>query len=174
MNNFDNLISKYFNISKPKDIKIFLVEDEIYYAKLVEVNIKELGYTDITYFSNGETLYEALKVTKPKCIILDHILSYDGLTGMDVLKHVKKHYPQIHVIILSGQENVKIAAEMIQNGSFDYIIKNEMAHLNINNTLSNIKDIVTNEELHSIKDKISRITMALSLLALWFIASLIL
>ncbi|MFN5030901.1 MAG: sigma-54-dependent transcriptional regulator, partial [Flavobacteriia bacterium] len=58
---------------------------------------------------------------KPSVVTLDHALP--DITGLELLKRIKKEYPSVEVIILSAQEDVGTAIEMIQGGAYDYIIK---------------------------------------------------
>lgn len=45
--------------------------------------------------------------------------------GLDVVKEVKKQYPQIHMLMISAQKEVKVVVDAIRNGVSGYIMKDE-------------------------------------------------
>ncbi|MFA5586180.1 MAG: response regulator [Saccharofermentanales bacterium] len=123
--------------------QIIIIDDNKYYAELIKANIYKIGYKNTKIFNNGEDSIEYIKKNKPKCVILDHILSSNGFNGDDVLKKIKKIDNKINVIIISGQEDVKIATELMKLGAFDYIIKNEdMTFFNLENSLRKLNRIL--------------------------------
>ena len=46
---------------------------------------------------------------------------------MEILQVIRKHHPDIHVIMLSSQEHYSIALQTIQKGAGQYVIKDERA-----------------------------------------------
>jgi DNA-binding NtrC family response regulator len=54
-------------------------------------------------------------------MVLD--LKMPGIDGMEVLRQVKKSYPKIQVIILTGHGTEKDAEEARRLGAFDYLEK---------------------------------------------------
>ena len=163
-----HIIGKLFGKLKYRKIKIFTVDDVEYYSKLVQVNLQKMGYNDIKMFHNGEDIIEYLKTDIPDCIILDHILS-DGnkMNGIDVLKYIKLYYPSINVIILSGQEKVEVAANMIKEGSYDYILKNSMTFFRLQNIISHLETNINNEEQFKWHDKTLRMILLSVILLSW-------
>ena len=143
--NSNNKIIRYFsnllNITKP-DIYIYILEDNQYYAKLIKANLNKVGYDNVDIFYSGELAINSIDKKEPNCIILDHILSNKGMNGVDVLKHVKKNNPNINVVVLSGQQDVKIASDLMKYGAFDYIVKNDMTFFNLENTLFKLSRIL--------------------------------
>jgi DNA-binding NarL/FixJ family response regulator len=84
---------------------------------------------DIIIFSTGEECLKHLK-ENPDVIILDYYLNTiqkDAANGMEILQVIKKHYPELHVIMLSSQEHYAIALQTIQKGAEQYVIKDENA-----------------------------------------------
>ena len=47
----------------------------------------------------------------------------DDITGFEVLKKIKRYNPNIYVVMISAQENIKTAVDALKYGAFDYIIK---------------------------------------------------
>lgn len=134
-----------------RDIHIYVIEDNQYYAKLIKANLNRSGYNKVDVFYSGELALESLNTDEPNCIILDHILSNNGMNGSDVLKNVKKINSKIDVIILSGQGDVKIASDLMKFGAFDYIVKNDMTFFNLDNTLLKLSRIIIMNDRNTLK-----------------------
>ena len=84
---------------------------------------------DIYIFNTGEECLNHLS-ENPDVIILDYYLNSvqkDAANGMEILQVIKKHYPGMHVIMLSSQEHYAIALQTIQKGAEQYVVKDETA-----------------------------------------------
>lgn len=103
--------------------KIFIVDDDIFCANVYEQYLlTTLNYTDITCYSNGNDCLNNLHLN-PDIIFLDH--NMEDITGFEVLKKIKRYNPNIYVVMISGQENMKTAIDALKYGAFDYVIKNK-------------------------------------------------
>lgn len=72
---------------------------------------------------NGKEIIQLLKYTKPDIIILD--LEMPVMSGVEVLKIIKKEFSDIKVIILSMHVEEALIVESIINGANGYVSKNE-------------------------------------------------
>jgi len=79
---------------------IFLVDDDVLCLNLYSQFLKQLGYTNVHLFDNGNDCLESLDEFKPDIIFLDY--NMDDLNGIDVLKQIKKFNPAINVFVISG------------------------------------------------------------------------
>ena len=167
---FYKLIDKLFGTKPYRKLNLYVVDDVVFYAKLVNAKLEESGYKNIKLFTSGEDVVAELKKESPDCIVLDHILSNNGLNGNDVLSYVTVYNPNVNVIILSGQEDVEVAAKMMKQGAYDYIIKNDMAFFNLKNTLTRLEDSVNEKEKSKSRDKVIKFLYLLLIALLWVIA----
>lgn len=102
--------------------KVFLADDDIFCQTMYLHHLKKLGFRDVSYFSDGDTLLNRLN-DQPDLIFLDfHLGNYDGI---ELLKSIKKSCPQTTVIIISGQDDMQKTVQLMNMGAFDYIIKDE-------------------------------------------------
>jgi DNA-binding NtrC family response regulator len=122
--------------------KICIVDDDIFCANVYEQYLINLNHTDITYYSNGNDCLNNLD-QNPDIIFLDH--NMDGITGFEVLKKIKRYNPNIYVVMVSGQENIKTAVDALKYGAFDYIIKDNLVCDKITLIINKIK--LVKEEL---------------------------
>ena len=100
--------------------KIFLVDDDHYSLGIYEQQLRNMGFQSITSFSTAKGLLENLDQA-PDLIFLDYYLGDDN--GCDVLKKIKDQKPCIDVVMMSGQTDMKTTVNLLNNGAFDYIIK---------------------------------------------------
>ena len=103
-----------------KQMKVLLVDDEKEFAKTLaeRLKLRDLG-SDAVH--DGEGALDYVEKEEPDVIILD--LKMPGISGMEVLKKVKKAYPNIEVIMLTGQGTEKDEEEARKHGVFDYMQK---------------------------------------------------
>jgi DNA-binding NtrC family response regulator len=125
-----------------KNLKFFIVDNDIFCANMHELYLLNLNYTDVTYYSNGTDCLNNL-YQKPDIIFLDH--NMEDITGFEVLKKIKRQNPNIYVVMISGQENINTAVDALKYGAFDYIIKDNAVSEKMNLIVNKI--IKVKEEL---------------------------
>jgi DNA-binding NtrC family response regulator len=54
-------------------------------------------------------------------VVLD--VKMPGMDGITALKEIKRRFPSIEVIMLTGHATIESATEGIQSGAYDYLIK---------------------------------------------------
>jgi polysaccharide export outer membrane protein len=118
--------------------KIFLVDDDAFCLNVYRRHLAKLGYNNISVFENGSDCLNNL-TENPDIIFLDHGMS--ELTGIEVLKRIKRFNPDIYVVFLSGQEHIETAVNALKYGAFDYIVKGEMELDNMTKVLAKIAEI---------------------------------
>ena len=109
--------------------KIFIVDDDPFMQESLKDYLTRDVPHSISVFNTGEECLKHL-ADKPDVIILDFHLdsqSKDAASGMEILKTIKKHYPNIPVIMLSSQERYAVAMQTIQKGAEQYVIKDKNA-----------------------------------------------
>lgn len=135
-----------------KPTRIFLIEDDMMVAAIIEKKVASLPQTDLTHFATGEECLNALK-ENPDIVIIDYNLP--GIDGLTLLKQVKINSPGAMVIVCSGQDELRVALECLNNGASKYIIKDELMLLNLETELKNMSMNVTlRREVEFLQDQI--------------------
>jgi DNA-binding NtrC family response regulator len=114
-------------------IRIFLVDDDAVYLKLLEIQFLEHADFEIETFATGEQCVKNL-THKPDIIILDYLLDgveRDVMNGIETLDKIKAVDPDIYVIMLSAQDKIDVAINCMHHAAFDYVVKSETAFLRI-------------------------------------------
>lgn len=99
---------------------IVVCDDEYDIRKLMKEIIEDEGYSVITA-ANEDELLTAIKMHSVFLIFLDIILENEN--GMDILARLKKDYPDIEVIIITGHGTIDLAVKATKLGAFDFITK---------------------------------------------------
>lgn len=122
-------------MQKIKSIRIVIVEDDLYYNRLLTKYVRTICnsnvYPDFTFeilsYTNADDCIKELD-DNTDIMILDYFLAGEDdteiLTGGDVLNEVKQYCPSCKVILISAMRNAHLAAELMRKGIYEYIDKN--------------------------------------------------
>lgn len=109
--------------------KIFIVDDdEMLTEALSDFLTREVNH-DVTVFHTGEEFVKHL-FENPDVVVLDFYLNTvnkDAANGLEILDSIQNHLQSTKVIMLSSQESYAKAAQTIQKGALEYVIKDEDA-----------------------------------------------
>lgn len=124
---------------------IVICDDEYDIRTLMKEILEDEGLKVLTV-SNSEELFAAIKIHNIFAIFLDIILENEN--GIEILEKIKKTYPDIEVIIISGHGTIDLAVKATKLGAFDFITKPLKTDL-ILQTIKKIKyvDSLKNENL---------------------------
>ena len=121
-------------------IKLFLVDDDAIFLKLLEIEFLDNGDFDIETYSSGELCLANL-ANKPDVIILDYHLDgidRDAMNGLDTLDKIKTLNPDIPVVMLSSQDRIDVAINCMLHKAFDYVVKSETAFMRLQKIIDTI------------------------------------
>ncbi len=99
---------------------ILIIDDEVNVGLLLSKFLTRNGF-NVSTATSGATATEQLKNTKYNLVLCDFRL--EDTDGREMLKKIKKEYPETGVIIITGYSDIKMAVELIKMGAYDYITK---------------------------------------------------
>lgn len=139
---------------KNTPFKIFILEDDVWYSELLEYHLSLNPDYEIRKFHSAKdclaNLYE-----RPNVITLDY--SLPDKNGDEVLKSIKEQNPDTQVVIISGQEDVATAVDLLKKGAYDYIVKDEETPERLWNTINKIRENVSlREEISQLREEIGQ------------------
>jgi DNA-binding NtrC family response regulator len=116
--------------------KIFVIEDNEWYGELLMHRLSQNPNHSVFRFTTARACLDQLG-EQPDFITLDY--SLPDAKGEEVLRQIRERVPGTEVIVISGQEDVRTAVNMLQQGAYDYLVKDE-------NTLDRLWNIVSKVE----------------------------
>lgn len=103
-----------------EQIKILVVDDEPKICNLIEELLKREGYQVDTSLSGVEAL-QMMKKHNYQMLLTD--LKMPGIDGLELVQKVKKEYPEVRTIMVTGYATVQTAVQSLRYGIDDYITK---------------------------------------------------
>ncbi len=102
--------------------KIFIVEDDPWYGEILEYHLSLNEDYVISRFATGRECLANLH-KKPDLISID--FSLPDYTGDKLFEKIRQTDDSIPVIVISGQEDIAVAVNLLKMGVTDYIVKDE-------------------------------------------------
>lgn len=121
--------------------RIFIVEDDPWYGEILEYHLSLNPDNQIHRFTTAKDCLNHLHL-KPNVITVDY--SLPDANGAELFKKIQKVNQHIPVIIISGQEDVTTAVDLLKMGAADYIVKDDHTKDLLWNAILRIKE---NQEL---------------------------
>lgn len=141
-------------MSTSQSVSIFIVEDNAWYGELLEYKLAQNPDYHIQRFTTAQACLEHL-TDKPDIITLDYSLP-DG-KGDQVLRQIRERLPEVAVIVISGQEDVRTAIALLRQGAYDYLVKDEETVDRLWNSVSNIrKQLALSRENNRLREQIGQ------------------
>jgi len=128
-------------MSNDKKMKVFLVDDDSVFLRLLEIEFLQHADFDIETYATGELCLEHLD-NKPDVIILDYHLDgvqKNAMTGIETLDKIKVRDANIPVVVLSSQDKIEVAVDCMHHQAYDYVVKSETAFMRLQ---ANIKKLM--------------------------------
>jgi len=102
------------------EIRVLLVDDE---PDFMEPLTNRLSLRKLKVFNatNGADALKLLDQELVDVVVLD--VKMPGMSGLDVIRHIKKTHPLVEVIMLTGHANLEVSIEGMELGAFDYLLK---------------------------------------------------
>ena len=100
---------------------VLLVDDEAPFVETMTKRLTKRNLRVIKALSGNEALEMLDKNRNLDVVILD--VKMPGMDGIETLGEIKKDYPLIEVVMLTGHATVESAIEGMKSGAFDYLMK---------------------------------------------------
>jgi DNA-binding NtrC family response regulator len=124
---------------------ILLVDDEI---PFVDAMTRRLGKRDLNVqsaYSAAEAFEKLAQTDAIEVAILD--IKMPGMDGMEALKEIRRRFPLVEVIMLTGHATVESGIEGMKQGAFDYLMK----PCNIDDLVAKVQEAAKKKRLHEEK-----------------------
>jgi DNA-binding NtrC family response regulator len=102
------------------DYKIMVIDDEKIVGDMAKMALEQEGYI-VETFLNGEAALARLEEEKFDLVVTD--LKMKGIDGMEILRTVKRLYPETKVIMITAFANLNAAIEALRGDVHDFFPK---------------------------------------------------
>lgn len=133
-------------MSDENKIKLFLVDDDAVFLKMLKIDFEINTDYDIETFPTGELCLKNIN-QKPNLIILDYHLDgieKNAMNGIETLIKIKEKNSSIPVVMLSSQDKIEVAVDCMRHKAADYVVKSETAFFRLQKTIA---DIFSNQKI---------------------------
>jgi DNA-binding NtrC family response regulator len=104
------------------EFKIFIVEDDKWYGGLLHHYLSQNPDYEVTLIGSGKECLAQLN-RKPDLVTIDFGLP--DMNGEELYKKIKQAQPNLPVIIISAQEKITTAVDLLKMGAEDYLVKDD-------------------------------------------------
>jgi len=137
-----------------KPLKIFVVEDSEWYNKILVYTLSLNPDYEVKSFMNGSDFLRSLHES-PDIVTLDYRLP--DISGLEILKRIKRENNDIHVILISEQGDIDTVVNLLKLGAYDYITKTDDIKDRLLNTINNIqKGIGLKKEITALRSEVQK------------------
>jgi len=113
--------------SRLSNVHILVVDDEEYVRRDIEKSLQTAGYSVDLASNNNEAIEKISKSHYQLALVDLRMPNFEGqiseTAGVDLLRRIKKDFPGLSVIILTGSATIETAIECIKLGALDYFQK---------------------------------------------------
>ena len=107
---------------------VLVVDDDENILRLLSTQIAKMGYPVQSALDGNEALRIAIRQPRPVLVVSD--VNMPGMSGLDLLRRVKRLSSNTQVVMVSGHNDMAIVRECLREGAYDYLIKPfELEHL---------------------------------------------
>ena len=106
-------------------LKVLLVEDNRIYREAFKDNLlQHFPAMSIVEAENADQALQKIKATPPDLIFMD--IRLPGMNGLQLTQRVKKDFPKMPVVILTGYDLPEYREAAIQYGADGFLVKESL------------------------------------------------
>ena len=99
---------------------LLVVDDEKSIRQMLAIFFGKKGY-QVVEAAGGEEAVENVKIKKPDIVLLD--MNMGGMNGLETLKKLLEIYPDLGVIMATGEQNDEMVRHAMEHGAYGYVLK---------------------------------------------------
>jgi DNA-binding NtrC family response regulator len=135
-------------------VYIYVVDDDVLYCSALAHYLSLNPDYKVRTFHSAKTLKANLHES-PDIVTLDY--SMPDMKGEDLLAHIMQESPETKVIIISGQEDIKVAIDLFKKGAHDYIQKDGDTQERLWMAIQNLRETIElKKQVESLKKEVEK------------------
>jgi len=105
------------------NLRVLLVEDDMFAQRLAASVLRQLGMNNLTIVKDGKAAIELLGETELQFDLIISDWNMPNVTGLDLLKHVRRTWENMPFLMLTGNANEDFVITARNNRVDAYVIK---------------------------------------------------
>ena len=105
--------------------KVLIVDDTAVDRTLAGGLLSESGAIEVSYATNGLEALEAISQSPPDAVLTD--MQMPKMDGLQLVTEIRNRFPQIPVVLMTGQGSETIAVDALERGAASYVPKRHLA-----------------------------------------------
>ena len=105
--------------------KILVVDDNTGIRSALKI-LLSMRFAEVELIASPNILMETMQKFKPDAVLLDMNFDTDintGNEGLFWLSELKKHFPDVEVVLFTAYADIALAVEGMKRGAFDFVVK---------------------------------------------------
>ncbi|HEX6099703.1 MAG TPA: sigma-54 dependent transcriptional regulator [Thermoanaerobaculia bacterium] len=102
-------------------VTILVVDDEEAVLNAVRRTLRAAGYDQVLVCRDPRDVEPLLDAERVSLILLDLMMPHIG--GRELLGRIMASHPEIPVVIVTAEQDIRTAVECMKNGAYDYLVK---------------------------------------------------
>lgn len=98
-----------------------VVDDDNLMREVLKALLRDEKFEVVGEARDGQSALALLERSRPDIVCLD--VNMPGMSGIDVLKSIRSSYPEIRVVMITGDSTMATVREAVGFGAMGYIIK---------------------------------------------------
>lgn len=108
-------------MSKTTKQRVLVVDDDTLMREVLKAILREEGFMVAGEAKDGQACIAQVERLKPHAVCLD--VNMPGLSGLDTLKILREKFPEVRVVMITGDASMGTVREAVSFGAVGYIIK---------------------------------------------------
>jgi two-component system nitrogen regulation response regulator NtrX len=100
--------------------KVCIIDDDKNVRNSLKEILEDEGY-EVQLYASGKSCLKQLEKERPSVLFLDVWLNNED--GLEILKEIKKIYPTLPIIMISGHATIELAVQATKMGADDFLEK---------------------------------------------------
>ena len=106
---------------KKKPQRVLVVDDDMLIREVLKAILRSEGFKVVGEAKDGEGGIAQTGLLRPDAVCLD--VSMPGMSGLDALKVLREKFPEVHVVMITGDASTATVRDAVTFGAAGYIIK---------------------------------------------------
>ncbi len=125
---------------------VLVVDDTAVDRQLAGGLLEMSAHIVVKYAEDGQQAVEMMLDDVPDIVVTD--MHMPNLNGLQLVSHIRMHFPQTPVVLMTAQGSESVAVEALERGAASYVPKSQLAEM-LQTTVEDLLTLVRSEESHS-------------------------